>query len=91
MTFFAFCKKFPHENAAIDFIVSTKYKDGYVCPKCGRCLLQSYTTFFILTTELDFIVLIRFYCILILQLVLSCHGDAFAESLHRRFPEAVLS
>lgn len=35
MTFFAFCKKFPTENAAIDFIISVKYKDGYVCPKCG--------------------------------------------------------
>lgn len=35
MTFFTFCKKFPNENAAIDFIVSAKYKDGYVCPKCG--------------------------------------------------------
>lgn len=30
-----FFKRFPSENDAIDFIVSTKYKNGYVCPKCG--------------------------------------------------------
>lgn len=35
MTYFEFSKKFPDENSAIDFIVATKYKDGYVCPKCG--------------------------------------------------------
>lgn len=35
MTYFEFAKKFPDENSAIDFIVATKYKDGYVCPKCG--------------------------------------------------------
>lgn len=30
-----FFKRFPTENDAIDFIVETKYKNGYVCPKCG--------------------------------------------------------
>lgn len=35
MTYFEFIKRFPDENSAIDFIVATKYKDGYVCPKCG--------------------------------------------------------
>ena len=35
MTYFEFTKRFPDENAAIDFIVATKYKNGYVCPKCG--------------------------------------------------------
>lgn len=35
MTYFEFTKRFPNEESAIDFIVATKYKDGYVCPKCG--------------------------------------------------------
>ena len=35
MTYFEFAKRFPDEKSAIDFIVATKYKDGYVCPKCG--------------------------------------------------------
>ena len=35
MTYFEFTKRFPNENAAIDYLVSVKYKDGYVCPKCG--------------------------------------------------------
>lgn len=35
MTYFEFTKRFPDEDSAIDFIVATKYKDGYVCPKCG--------------------------------------------------------
>lgn len=35
MTYFEFAKRFPDENSAIDFIVATKYRDGYVCPKCG--------------------------------------------------------
>ena len=35
MNQFDFFKKFPTENDAIDFIVETKYKDRYVCPKCG--------------------------------------------------------
>ncbi len=35
MTYFEFTKRFPDENSAIDFIVAVKYKDGYVCPKCG--------------------------------------------------------
>ena len=35
MTYFEFTKRFPNENAAIDYLVSQKYKDGYVCPKCG--------------------------------------------------------
>lgn len=35
MTYFEFTNRFPDENSAIDFIVATKYKDGYVCPKCG--------------------------------------------------------
>lgn len=35
MTYFEFTKRFPNENSAIDFIVDTKYKGGYVCPKCG--------------------------------------------------------
>lgn len=35
MTYFEFTKRFPDENSAIDFIVAAKYKDGYVCPKCG--------------------------------------------------------
>lgn len=34
MNYFEFTKRFPTENAAIDFIVETKYRDGYVCPKC---------------------------------------------------------
>ncbi len=36
MNHIEFFKRFPTENDAIDFIVSTKYKNGYVCPKCGR-------------------------------------------------------
>ena len=35
MNYFEFTKRFPDENSAIDFIVATKYKDDYVCPKCG--------------------------------------------------------
>lgn len=35
MTYFEFTKRFPNENKAIDFIIATKYKDGYYCPKCG--------------------------------------------------------
>lgn len=35
MNYFEFTKRFPDENSAIDFIVETKYKDGYVCPRCG--------------------------------------------------------
>lgn len=35
MNCFEFTKRFPNENAAIDFIVDTRYKDGYVCPRCG--------------------------------------------------------
>lgn len=35
MNQFDFFKRFPTENDAIDFIVETKYQDGYVCPKCG--------------------------------------------------------
>ena len=35
MTYFEFTKRFPTENSAIDFIVTAKYKNGYVCPKCG--------------------------------------------------------
>jgi hypothetical protein len=34
-TYFEFIKRFSTENAAIDFIAAAKYKDGYVCPKCG--------------------------------------------------------
>lgn len=35
MTFFEFQKRFPNEGAAINFIVATKYANGYYCPKCG--------------------------------------------------------
>ena len=35
MTYFEFTKRFPNETSAINFIVSVKYKNGYVCPKCG--------------------------------------------------------
>ena len=35
MNYVEFTRRFPTEDAAIDFIVETKYKDGYVCPKCG--------------------------------------------------------
>lgn len=35
MTYFEFTQQFPTEESAINFIVSAKYKDGYVCPKCG--------------------------------------------------------
>lgn len=35
MNYFEFTKRFPDENSAIDFIIATKYKDGYACPKCG--------------------------------------------------------
>lgn len=35
MTYFEFTKRFPDENSAIDFIIATKYKEGYVCPKYG--------------------------------------------------------
>lgn len=35
MTYFEFTKRFPTEDAAIDYIVAKKYYDGYVCPKCG--------------------------------------------------------
>lgn len=35
MTYFEFTMRFPNENKAIDFIIATKYKDDYYCPKCG--------------------------------------------------------
>ena len=35
MTYFEFTKRFPDETSAINFIVAAKYKNGYVCPKCG--------------------------------------------------------
>ena len=35
MTYFEFTKRVPTENDAIDYIVNTKYKNGFVCPKCG--------------------------------------------------------
>lgn len=35
MNHIEFFKRFPTENDAIDFIIKTKYKNGYVCPKCG--------------------------------------------------------
>lgn len=35
MTYFEFQKQFPTEEDAINFIVSVKYRDGYICPKCG--------------------------------------------------------
>lgn len=35
MNYFEFSKRFPTEDSAIDYIVAVKYKDGYVCPKCG--------------------------------------------------------
>ena len=35
MTYFEFTKRFPTENDAIDYIVNTKYKNGFICPKCG--------------------------------------------------------
>ncbi len=35
MTFFEFQKRFPNEGAALNFIVATKYANGYYCPKCG--------------------------------------------------------
>lgn len=35
MAYLEFIKRFPNENSTIDLIVTTKYKDGYVCPKCG--------------------------------------------------------
>lgn len=34
-TYFEFTNRFLDETLAINFIVSVKYKDGYVCPKCG--------------------------------------------------------
>lgn len=41
MTIFEFNKRFPTEESAIDFIIETKYKGGYVCPKCG-CIHNIY-------------------------------------------------
>lgn len=41
MTYFDFIKRFPTEQDALDFIVATKYKDGFVCPKCG-CIHKIY-------------------------------------------------
>ena len=35
MTFFEFTKKFPTENAAIDYFVAIRYNDVIVCPHCG--------------------------------------------------------
>jgi len=35
MNFLEFTKRFPTEEDAIDFIVATKYKGGYICPNCG--------------------------------------------------------
>lgn len=35
MTFFEFQKRFPNEGTALNFIVVTKYANGYYCPKCG--------------------------------------------------------
>lgn len=48
MTYFEFTKRFPEETSAINFIVSVKYKDGYVCPKCG-CVHRIYHQHYILT------------------------------------------
>ena len=41
MTIFEFNKRFPTEESAIDFIIETKYKNGYVCPNCG-CIHNIY-------------------------------------------------
>jgi transposase-like protein len=41
MTYFEFTKRFPDETSVINFIVSVKYKNGYVCPKCG-CVHKIY-------------------------------------------------
>ena len=41
MTYFEFTKRFPDETSAINFIVSVKYKNGYVCSKCG-CVHKIY-------------------------------------------------
>ena len=41
MTIFEFNKRFPTEESAIDFIIEVKYKDGFVCPKCG-CIHNIY-------------------------------------------------
>lgn len=41
MTYFEFSKRFPNENTAIDFIVTARFKDGFVCPKC-RCVHKVY-------------------------------------------------
>lgn len=41
MTYFEFTKRFPDETSAINFIVFVKYKNGYVCPKCG-CIHKIY-------------------------------------------------
>lgn len=35
MTYSEFVNQFPDKNSAINFIVSVKYKNGYVCLKCG--------------------------------------------------------
>lgn len=35
MTYFEFTEQFPGENIAIGFVIKTKHKNGYVCPKCG--------------------------------------------------------
>ena len=35
MTIFEFNRRFPTEESAIDFIIETKYKGSYYCPKCG--------------------------------------------------------
>ncbi len=42
MTYFEFTKRFPNEDSAIDYIVEMKYKNGYVCPKCGCVHLRIY-------------------------------------------------
>ena len=50
MTYFEFTQRFPDENSAIDLIVAAKYKDGYVCPKCGcvhRVYRQNYNRRFL--------------------------------------------
>ena len=35
MTYSEFIRRFTDENGAKEFIVSTKYNNGYICPKCG--------------------------------------------------------
>ncbi len=36
LTIFEFQQQFPNEDACLDYLTDLKWKDGFVCPKCGH-------------------------------------------------------